>query len=128
MRPRALTWLVLGVGAAIAARHWLDVVEVRGRSMWPTLLPGDRLLVVRARPRLGGVVLAPDPREPGRELIKRVLVLKPDAAHLRGDNVAVSADARVPLEAVQWRALLVYWPPSRVRTLTSPSRRFMGRT
>ena len=31
--------------AAVAGGRWLDVVEVRGRSMAPTLLPGDRLLV-----------------------------------------------------------------------------------
>ena len=35
--------------AALALRRRLDVVEVRGRSMAPTLLPGDRLLVARSR-------------------------------------------------------------------------------
>ena len=42
--------------------------------MAPSLLPGDRLLVVRLRrpPRTGEVVLAPDPRVLPRELIKRV--------------------------------------------------------
>jgi hypothetical protein len=43
MRPRALTWIVLAIATGAAARRWLDVVEVRGRSMAPTLLPGDRL-------------------------------------------------------------------------------------
>ncbi len=64
MRPLALTWIAAGVVAGIAARRWLDVVEVRGRSMAPTLLPGDRLLVVRAWPRVGDVVLAVRPALP----------------------------------------------------------------
>jgi signal peptidase I len=128
MRPRALIWLIAAISVGVAARNRLDAVEVRGRSMSPTLLPGDRLLVVRAWPRKGDIVLAPDPREPARELIKRVRSLEADAALLRGDNVSASTGARVPLETVQWRALLVYWPLSRVRTLAPPSRSFAGRT
>jgi signal peptidase I len=118
MRPRALIWLALGVAAAIAARRQLDVVEVRGRSMLPTLLPGDRLLVVRARPRVGDVVLAPDPRAPSRELIKRVSEIDATGVMLRGDNVAASTDARGATDAVQWRAVVRYWPPARVALIT----------
>ncbi|MDQ5840998.1 MAG: S26 family signal peptidase, partial [Chloroflexota bacterium] len=72
-------FLMLGVAAGITVgRRWLDVVEVRGGSMAPSLLPGDRLLVeshsYQGRPpRRGEVVLAADPREPDRELIKRVV-------------------------------------------------------
>ncbi len=72
MRPRGLAWLLVAV-PAIAALRLLDVVEVRGRSMTPTLQPGDRLLVIRARPRTGDVVLAPDPRDGRRELVKHHL-------------------------------------------------------
>ena len=114
MRPRALIWIVIGLAAAAAARRWLDVVEVRGRSMAPTLLPGDRLLVVRGRPRPGDVVLAPDPRNPTRELIKRVASVEPMSVELRGDNPAASTDARVSSAAVRWRAVLRYWPPARM--------------
>jgi signal peptidase I len=118
MRPRALIWLALGVAAAIAARRQLDVVEVRGRSMLPTLLPGDRLLVVRVRPRVGDVVLAPDPRAPSRELIKRVSEIDATGVMLRGDNVAASTDTRGAPDAVQWRAVVRYWPPARVALIT----------
>ena len=45
MRPRGLIWPLLLLSGLLAARRWLDVVEVRGRSMAPTLLSGDRLLV-----------------------------------------------------------------------------------
>ena len=92
MRSRALIWVFVGVAAVAAARRWLDVVEVRGRSMAPTLLPGDRLLVVRAGPRPGAIVLALDPREPRRELVKRVASIDPDEIALRGDNSSVSTD------------------------------------
>ncbi len=113
MRPRALIWLALGVAAATAARRRLDVVEVRGRSMAPTLLPGDRLLVVRAGPRLGDVVLAPDPGMPSRELIKRVASVDGDAVDLCGDNPVASTNANVATGNVRWRAVLRYWPPAR---------------
>jgi len=86
--------------------------------MAPTLLPGDRLLVVRARrARLEHVVLAPDPRRPGRELVKRVSAVDARGVQLRGDNPVASTDTRtfgaVPAEAVRWRALLRYWPLER---------------
>ncbi len=118
MRPPGLVWLALGAVAALATRHWLDVVEVRGRSMAPTLLPGDRLLVLRAPPRLGRIVLARDPREPERELIKRVAELDARGAWLRGDNPTFSTDARafgaIPPSVIRWRVLVRYWPPSRI--------------
>jgi signal peptidase I len=113
MRPRALIWLLLAVAGLAAARRRLDVVEVRGRSMAPTLLPGDRLLVARAAPRLGDVVLASDRRHPPRELIKRVAALERGEVWLRGDNAVASTDARAAVGEVRWRAVLRYWPPSR---------------
>jgi signal peptidase I len=121
MRPRALTALLV-VAAALLALRRFDVVEVRGRSMAPTLLPGDRLLVMRARARQGDVVLAHDPRHPARELIKRVASVEPDGVVLRGDNVAASNDARVASEGVRWRAVVRYWPPARAGRLPSPHR------
>ena len=73
----ALLGAVAGVAAGVAATRWLDVVEVQGGSMAPALLPGDRLLVesrsyLSRAPRAGEVVLAADPRQADRELIKRV--------------------------------------------------------
>ena len=116
MRPGAL--IAIAIAIAILARRRLDVVEVRGRSMAPALLPGDRLLVARVAraPRPGDVVLAPDPLEPRRELVKRVAGVAPAGIELRGDNVAASTDARVAPGRVRWRAVLRYWPPSRVTT------------
>jgi nickel-type superoxide dismutase maturation protease len=109
-------------------RRWLDVVEVRGGSMAPSLLPGDRLLVesrsyLGRPPRPGEVVLAADPRKPGRELIKRVASIDAAAAaaELRGDAPEASTDSRefgaIPLSAVRWRAVFRYWPPQRAGPL-----------
>jgi nickel-type superoxide dismutase maturation protease len=123
MRPLALLLgLAAGAGAALLALRRLDAVEVTGASMAPALLPRDRLLVVsltsaRRRPRPGEVVLATDPREPGRELIKRVAAVSGAQAQLLGDHPAESTDSRtfgdVPLEAIRWRVALRYWPPLR---------------
>ena len=118
MRARGLVWPLLALLALAVARRRLDVVEVRGRSMAPTLLPGDRLLVARLRARTRDVVLATDPRAPGRELIKRVAAVDELGVQLRGDNPAASTDARsfggVPVGRVAWRAVLRYWPADRI--------------
>jgi len=122
-------FLALGVAAGMAiGRRWLDVVEVRGSSMEPTLIPGDRLLVeshsyVSRAPRPGEVVLAADPRQLDRELIKRVASIDEVAssAKLRGDAPEASTDSRefgaVPLSTIQWRAVFRYWPPQRAGRL-----------
>jgi nickel-type superoxide dismutase maturation protease len=130
----------------MAARRLFDAVEVRGASMSPTLLPGDRLLVVRASPRPGDVVLAADPRYRGRELIKRAVAVDRFGVHVHGDNPAFSTDTRtfgaVPHADVRWRAFLRYWPPGRIGSIpaappdlervddsgTTPGRRALART
>ncbi|MEX1072443.1 MAG: nickel-type superoxide dismutase maturation protease [Chloroflexota bacterium] len=118
-------FLLLGVAAGITiSRRWLDVVEVRGESMAPSLRPGDRLVVesrsyTRRAPREGEVVLAADPREPARELVKRVATVDDSSstAVLRGDAPGASTDSRdfgaVPLAEIRWRVALRYWPPDR---------------
>jgi nickel-type superoxide dismutase maturation protease len=123
MRPLVLILgLAAGTAGALLALRRIDAVEVTGASMAPALLPRDRLLVesltyARRRPRVGEVVLAADPREPDRELIKRVAEVTGDAIQLRGDHPALSTDSRafgsVPAAAVRWRVALRYWPPLR---------------
>ena len=124
----ALLGAAAGVAAGAAASRWLDVVEVRGESMAPSLLSGDRLVVesrsyARRTPRPGEVVLAADPREPARELVKRVAGIDEGAAvaDLRGDAPESSTDSRdfgaVPLAQIRWRAAFRYWPPERAGRL-----------
>jgi nickel-type superoxide dismutase maturation protease len=124
----ALLGAAAGVAAGVAASRWLDVVEVQGGSMAPALLPGDRLLVesrsyLRRAPRPGEIVLAADPRQGDRELIKRVASVDESsgAADLRGDAPDESTDSRefgeVPVSAIRWRAALRYWPPERAGRL-----------
>ena len=107
----ALLGAAAGMAAGAAASRWLDVVEVRGSSMAPALLPGDRLLVEsrsyqRRSPRPGEVVLTADPRASERELIKRVASIdeEGDAVDLRGDAPDESTDSRdfgaVPLSMI----------------------------
>jgi nickel-type superoxide dismutase maturation protease len=82
----------------LAARAF--TVEVSGRSMVPTLEPGDWLLVVRAgRIERGDLVVV---RHPGRDLdlVKRVAGLPgerdlgPDLYVVVGDNPDESTDGR----------------------------------
>jgi nickel-type superoxide dismutase maturation protease len=114
----------LGLVAAIALvrlLRQLDAVEVRGRSMIPTLLPGDRLLVEswtyrRRPPRVGELVLARDPRASERELVKRVVGIRDGLVALRGDGEG-STDSRafgpIPRPTIRWRVLARYWRPYR---------------
>lgn len=111
----------LGVLAGLAwwARR-LQRFEVVGESMVPTLSPGDFVLVDRHAfqgrvPRRGEVVVARDPRQPSRLLVKRVdHVDLHGMVWLEGDNGAVSSDSRhfgpVPLDALEGRVLFRYWP------------------
>lgn len=107
------------LGAVVTALRRADVVAVRGGSMAPALRAGDRLLVLRLdrAPRVGEVVLAADPRDRQRELIKRVIVLRGGLVTLRGDAPHASTDSRVfgtvPAAAIRWRAVLRYWPLAR---------------
>ncbi len=135
-RSGALPWLVGGAllsGAVVAALRSLDVVIVRGRSMAPALEPGDRLLVMRQvrTPRRGDVVLAADPRDRERELIKRVTRVERGAVTLRGDAPHASTDSRafgtLPVAAIRWRAVLRYWPLARFGTIPAlPARPLLG--
>src|SRR3990172_11612933 len=64
---------------------------VRGSSMYPTLVPGERLLFDRLAyrrgpPRRGDVVLASHPQRPGTRIIKRI-------AGAPGERVTVDGGA-----------------------------------
>jgi nickel-type superoxide dismutase maturation protease len=109
----------------VASGRWFDVVQVRGGSMAPALLPGDRLLVEaltyrRRAPRTGEIVLAADPRRPSRELVKRIGLVDPSSrsAELVGDAPEASTDSRafgpVDLSDLRWRVALRTWPPGRI--------------
>jgi nickel-type superoxide dismutase maturation protease len=123
-RARGGRWPLVVLGA-VAVLAWLalrriDAVEVRGSSMAPGLLPGDRLVALRLprRPRVGEIVLAPDPRAPGRELVKRVAAIDAGGIALRGDNRTATTDSAtfgpVSPRAISWRVVARYWPPDRI--------------
>lgn len=59
--------------------------------MAPTLVPGDIVVSVYRRPRLGDIVIA---RQGGREVIKRVTKILSGKFYLVGDNAHESQDSR----------------------------------
>ena len=95
--------------------------------MRPTLEPGDWLLVDpdayrRRRPRAGDLVVAPDPRESGRLLVKRVAALDIDGrVLLAGDARDDSTDSRtfgaVEAGVILGRAWFRVWPRRRIGTV-----------
>ncbi len=92
--------------------------------MQPALEPGDWLLVDPEaygdrNPAPGDLVLAPDPREPARLLIKRVGSVDADGGlELLGDAPDASTDSRifgtVDADSVRGRPWFRYWPAGRV--------------
>jgi len=109
----ALTTAVAVALGFVAVRPRRVVVE--GRSMEPTLAPGDRLLVVRRRRlRPEDVVAVRDPRDPGRVLIKRISAVLEGEVVVRGDNPGASTDSAsfgpVPTKAVLGRVVRCYAP------------------
>lgn len=99
----------------------LGHVIVRGRSMEPTLLDGDRLVVVPGgRPRAGRVVVVRLPG--GRPLsVKRLGFPQDGGWWVERDNPAEGVDSwqvgAVPTEDVVAVAWACYWPPTRARWL-----------
>ncbi len=106
--------LVAGGCAALRLRR----VEVVGESMRPTLEPGDRLVLTRARRvRAGDLVAVADPRADRRTVVKRVAAVSPAGLTVQGDNPAASTDSRtfgtVTNDAVRGRVLYRYFPAPR---------------
>jgi nickel-type superoxide dismutase maturation protease len=120
---RPLGWLL---DQLVRALRWRPRrIVVHGSSMLPTLLPGDRILVLRARHlRVGDVVAVSDPRMPERLLIKRVVSVDELNANVMvaGDNPDASTDSTtfgpVARGAVVGRAVYRYAPSARAARLT----------
>jgi nickel-type superoxide dismutase maturation protease len=95
--------------------------------MRPTLEPGDWLLVDpdayrRRPPRAGDLVVAPDPRQADRVLVKRVAALDIDGrVLLAGDARDDSTDSRtfgaIDAGSVLGRAWFRVWPRRRFGAL-----------
>jgi signal peptidase I len=110
----------------------VQAYQIPSESMVPTLQVGDHIFVDKVtyrlrQPRLGEVIVFTDPRDPDRNLIKRVGALAGDTVEVRGQTVTVppgnlymlgdnrenSSDSRdwgfVPVGLVQGRAMFVWW-------------------
>jgi phage repressor protein C with HTH and peptisase S24 domain len=84
--------------------------------MEPTLRDGDWLLVdTAATPGVGQLIVARDPRAPGRLIVKRVASADDGALILASDHAAHAGEAIGPVarETVIGRPRLRYWPPRR---------------
>lgn len=109
----------VGVSSATGLVPW-GLARVSGASMVPAYYDGDRILV-----RYGGAVgpgdavLARDPREPERVLLKRIARREGGGWWLLADNPYAPGDSRqfgaVPDELVLGRVAARLWPLRRTR-------------
>lgn len=95
--------------------------EVVGRSMEPTLLQGDRLLVVKSpRPPTGGIVVLHHAGV-GEDMVKRLVRRSRSGVWVQGDNSEYSTDSRqfgwLPRDSVVGWAIYRYYPPERAGNL-----------
>jgi signal peptidase I len=115
--------LLFSVGAIALmgrlGRDWEARVAVRGHSMEPTLSEGDWLLVdpeayTRRAPGRGELVVARDPRQRGRALVKRVIGTD-EGLVLGSDNPAHADDRIGPIQPsdLVGRPWFRYWPSER---------------
>ena len=119
--------IAAGVTAAYRVGRRFRRFAISGRSMLPTLSPGDWVLVdehaYRGRmPRRGHVVVASDPRQPSRQIVKRVAFVDLHGEiRLEGDNGEESTDSRefgpVPARSLRGRVRWRYWPAKRVGSI-----------
>jgi nickel-type superoxide dismutase maturation protease len=112
-------------------------VLVRGESMLPAILPGERVLFDTlayrlGEPRIGEIVLARHPHRPGRLVIKRVAgvpgqhvsgqQLAGGEYWLLGDSPEFSTDSRelgvFRREDIVGRGWWVYWPVAESRRVS----------
>jgi nickel-type superoxide dismutase maturation protease len=96
------------------------LADVAGRSMLPTLRPGDVVVVRwRARVSAGDVVVVRRPDRPGLNVVKRAARREAGGWWVLGDNPAESDDSRVfgvvPDAAVVARVLARPWPQRLLR-------------
>jgi signal peptidase I len=117
---RRSAFLALAFGALVALMvRRLFPVRVEGRSMSPTLLPGDLIACSPAgRPPRGGKIVVVQLTPP---VIKRVARATADEVFLIGDNSTESTDSRsygpVSIDHIRGVARAIYWPPARWRLL-----------
>lgn len=90
----------------------LGRVRVAGHSMEPALHHGDELLFLRIPPRVGSVVVARDPRDTDRLLVKRVTAADGDDVLLESDRPG-HEQVLVDRRAIIGRAILRYHPVRR---------------
>lgn len=69
---------------------------VLGNSMFPTLIPGQSVLVYKwayifSKPKIGDIVVI---KHNGKEIIKRIKKVLNGGIFVRGDNIDASTDSR----------------------------------
>jgi phage repressor protein C with HTH and peptisase S24 domain len=106
-------------GGALLGRRRFTCIAVSGHSMEPSLRDGDWLLVDRLAVSYvaGDVVVASDPRSPGRLIVKRVAQVGTDSQLLlSSDHPAHAGEEIGPVvhSDVLGKVVLRYWPPSRI--------------
>jgi signal peptidase I len=103
----------------------LGRVRVAGHSMEPALHHGDELLFLRIPPQVGSVVVAHDPRDGDRLVVKRVAAMDGDDLVLESDmpdHESLVVDRR----AVLGRAILRLNSSSGARGRVAPRTRGPG--
>jgi phage repressor protein C with HTH and peptisase S24 domain len=114
-RPGLLLGAALASVAGFALARRLERVAVAGHSMEPGLRDGDWLLVWRdpRRFRGGDIVVARDPRDTSRLIVKRVREATDSQLWLESDHPAHASEVIGPVGRpdVRGRVVLRYWPP-----------------
>lgn len=107
---RALLEIVQALALAVIISVFLNlfvvqVTEVRGRSMEPTLRANDRVLVSKVdyrigTPQVGDIIVFDPPVDSSIPYVKRVIAVAGDVVDVRDGQVYVNGKARVVPEAV----------------------------
>ena len=99
LRRELLTLLViaaLSLGLALFLKLCVaQAYEIRGRSMEPTLHDGDRVILLKLAPDIlpierGDLIIFAHPRQPDRDLVKRVIAIGGDRVHITHGKIYVN--------------------------------------
>ena len=87
--------IVTLVAVLLIKAFLMEAYVVRGASMEPTLVDGERLLLEKVTKRFGGfergdIIVFRYPEDPKKLFIKRVIAVPGDISRIRGDRVWVN--------------------------------------
>jgi len=89
--------IILSVSTVVIKNNVIKAYKLPSKSMEPTLLVGDCILVDRSQlarnPHQGDLIVFKDPKDPTKDFVKRVVAVGGDTVEIRNKNFLLNGKA-----------------------------------